>query len=503
MVSPSEQFDSFTKPRRQSPTAILLFIIKALGSVLRQAWPVFLLLWFKRSGDKWDNAFFYASIGATVISAVYSIINYFKTYFYLSETDLRYQTGLIGIEKTTIPFEKVQAIHYEQNLVHKLFNVTRLIIDTAGSAEKEFKIDALSVADAEAMKSIILEKKKSLVTYTVDVDTHDINPVVKSEPSSHVLLHLGLKDLLKAGLFHNHLQSLGWVLALVFGFYQLTADLGVKTDGILKKILFFEWQFFSILFVIFGIGVLMLLISLVRMVIRNYGFTLKRISNGFMIRRGLMKEYTFTASDTKIQAISWSDDPVKRLIKIFDLYFLQAKSMDLNSKELIRVPGANKFHIDQITDALYPQNEMDSLEFIRIDAHYFIRNRNIIYLATVLALATALVFEASFTILFITLFSMYWLTLTYLFYKKYAFKYSPGFLMIKEGQIGNKFTLAPIAHIQSIRINQSPYQRKHNLATLHFHFSSHQESIPYIPLDTAYEIANKLLFYVERHVDNK
>ena len=152
----------------------------------------------------------------------------------------RYQTGLIGIEKTTIPFDKVQAIHYEQNLVHKLFNVTRLIIDTAGSGEKEFKIDALSVADAEAVKNIILEKKKSLVTVTVDLDTHDSNPVIKTESSSLIILHLGLKDLLKAGLFHNHLQSLGWVIALVFGFYQFAADLGVKTDGILKKILFFE-----------------------------------------------------------------------------------------------------------------------------------------------------------------------------------------------------------------------------------------------------------------------
>jgi putative membrane protein len=216
-----------------------------------------------------------------------------------------------------------------------------------------------------------------------------------------------------------------------------------------------------------------------------------------------MKEYTFTASDNKIQAITWSDDPIKKLVKIFDLYFLQAKSMDLNSKELIRVPGASKRHIDQIIEALYLQKNTDTTAFNRIDPHYMTRHRNIIYLATVLALVPAVVYKAVFTIVFITVVSMYWLTLTYLFYKKYTLSYSSEFLFIRKGQLGNIFTLAPIAHIQSIRINQSPYQRRNKLATLHFHFSSHQESIPYIPLAKAYDIANDLLYTIEHSAGEK
>lgn len=499
----SDQFNAFEQPQRQSPVAIVLFIFKAMSSIIRQAWPVFLLLWFNRSGDRWDKAFLYTSIVATLISTIYSIINYFKTFFYLSDSELRYQTGLIGIEKTTIPFDKIQAIHNEQNLIHKLFNVTRLIIDTAGSGEKEFKIDALSVTDAESVKNIILEKKKNKVGYAADSDFDETNPAIRIEPSNRIILKLGFHDLLKAGLFHNHLQSLGWVIVLVFGFYQFAADLGVKTEGYFKKILFFDWNFISVTSLVLAILVLILLISLVRMTIRFYGFTLNRINNGFMIRRGLLKEYTFTAADNKIQAISWSDDPIKRLIKIYDLYFLQTKSMDLKSKELIRVPGANRIHIEQITENLYPQNNMDTLGFNRLDPHYMIRNRNIIYLATAFILIPAVIFKSIFSILFITALSMYWLILTYLYYRKYAFKYSSGFLFIKEGKIGNHFTLAPILHIQSIRISQSPYQRKNRLATLEFYFSSHRQSIPYIPLDKAYEIANVLLFHIEAAAGHK
>ena len=68
-----------------------------------------------------------------------------------------------GFSKKTnlsIPFEKIQQININQNLIHKLFNLYEIQMDTAGSSSTEVDIKAVSKSVANDFKVIAEEIKK-------------------------------------------------------------------------------------------------------------------------------------------------------------------------------------------------------------------------------------------------------------------------------------------------------------------------------------------------------
>ena len=66
----------------------------------------------------------------------------------------------------TIPLNKIQSVHIEQNLVHQLLDVSKLVIDTAGSEKSEAEIDAISSSKAESFKEFLLHQERDAEEFT-------------------------------------------------------------------------------------------------------------------------------------------------------------------------------------------------------------------------------------------------------------------------------------------------------------------------------------------------
>ncbi len=91
-----------------------------------------------------------------VIILVRSLIDYFYFRFFIANDELVIRKGLISKKTITIPLQKIQAVHIEQNLLHQLAKVAKVKIDTAGSEKTEAVIDALEVPKAEAIERFLL-----------------------------------------------------------------------------------------------------------------------------------------------------------------------------------------------------------------------------------------------------------------------------------------------------------------------------------------------------------
>ena len=74
--------------------------------------------------------------------------------------DLIIKRGFLSKKVITIPLNKIQSVHIEQNLVHQLLDVAKLTIDTAGSEKSEAEIDAISIGKAESFKQFLLQSEK-------------------------------------------------------------------------------------------------------------------------------------------------------------------------------------------------------------------------------------------------------------------------------------------------------------------------------------------------------
>lgn len=111
-------------------------------------------------------------IGALVLLVLYLIIliieviyqrAYYDSYFYDAKEDfLVIKKGAITPTQTMLPYEKLQDVYMDQDLLDRTFNLYDVHVSTATTVSGyEAHIDGLNHENAEAIREIILAKIKS------------------------------------------------------------------------------------------------------------------------------------------------------------------------------------------------------------------------------------------------------------------------------------------------------------------------------------------------------
>lgn len=110
---------------RQSYAAILLIAYRLYKVLVRQLFPFILILFF---GNKETTSSFimYAIIIIAVIGFFYSVVAFFKYYFYLEDDKLVVLKGVFKKTKLEIPFDRIQSINFEQNLIHRMLSLIHI-----------------------------------------------------------------------------------------------------------------------------------------------------------------------------------------------------------------------------------------------------------------------------------------------------------------------------------------------------------------------------------------
>ena len=494
--------NEFQQPTRQSIVAILLIIIKTYRIIVRQAWPFLLLFLVKGDSLSKSNHFILGLIVFALIGMIYSIINYFRYYFYVSDEELVIESGVLKRSKLNVPFDRIQTINFEQNIVHRIFNVVRLKIDTAGSAKAEFQFHAIENDKAENLRDLLLAKKKSAKKSQI-VQEEENNE--EDSKSYKTIMNLSLVDLIKAGAVENHLRSGGIILAFMWWIWTSLEDmqiLGDVSDGVEETVMS---QIASGLILTIVLAVLFLLlsfiVSMVKMVITNYDLKFMRSETGFKINAGLFTKKDTSALDHKIQVISWGDNPLKKLIGIKDLRLKQASSIVLNKKTSIKIPSCSTEHIDLVKNTLYGEKAFDNIQYFPIEKKYLYRNGGYLTLLFVGIVSLFLYFGMMNQAIVGGLIGAIFLFTFYLSFKKKRYGYNEEMLVIRGGTYGDKTEMLPIYKIQSLSRKQSPYQKRNDLANLVVHTASGKVGIPYIKNETAKNIMDEFIYRIE--VDNR
>lgn len=491
----SDSTHDFGTPTRQSAVAILMIIWKTYRVLFNSVWPILLVVIFK-DGSARKEYWLFILAGVAGIGMVYSIINYFRYYFYLNKEELIIESGVVKRSKLNVPFDRIQTINFEQNIVHRIFNVVRLKIDTAGSSKAEFQFQAIDFTTANELRDLLLAKKKALRK-----DTQDIESLSSlAEPDQYkTIMQLDLVDLIKAGAVENHLRSGAVILAFLYWIWQGLDDAQVDIDEQVGETVTNQIGTGLVLFLVLGgiFVVLSFLVSMVRMIFVNYDLKFLRSKNGFKINAGLLTKKDISALDHKIQVISWGDNPLKKLIGIKDLRLKQASSVVLNKKSSIRVPSCSDRHIHLVRNTLYGKESFEGIEFSPIDRRYFIRNGGILTGLLIIGLSILLYFDLYLQALALGIIGSIGVLTFYLSYRKKRYGFNNEMLVIKGGSYGDKTEILPIYKIQSLSRKQTPYQFRNDLANLVIHTASGKVAIPYIDNDRVQEIMDKFVYLIE------
>lgn len=488
----------FSIPMRQSYAAILIIAYRLYKVLLRQLFPLLIIFLFGGSLNKKDYLI-YGVIALAVLGFIYSVVSFFKYYFYLKEDKLIVRKGVFKKSTLEIPFDRIQSINYEQNLIHRIFNVVRLNMDTAGSSASELQLNALDHELAKAISDHILTHKTHSNNEQVDTVTE-----IDGRKNKKKIFSLSLSQLLKVGITANHLRSGGIIVFFFFWIWENLREIGqdfqeqiedkipVATEAILGSLMII-----AVLLLLFVVAAF--IISLVRTVLKYYGLNMFRIGNGFVIESGLFNRREHAAKDDKIQLVSWSQNLLQKWANIFELRMKQASSLEVSDKKSIQVAGLEQQDILDSRAYLFKESdaELDTMALLPVNKYY--RFRRIYYWSLILLPIAGLGFymnKMDIGILAIG-FYLFGLLSAHLKYKKKKYGVSANMLLLQGGTFGSRETMMRIHKIQNITLHSTPFQRRRALSSLILHTASGSLTIPDISELDSIQLKNQLLYQVE------
>ena len=486
----------FSKPSRQSSVAIGIILIKFIKITFRTFWPVLISFFIgrKTGGSNFESVIGYVAIGIAALNLGGSIMTYFRFYFHIDKNAMVIDKGILKRSKVNIPFERIQTINFKQNILHRIFNVVSLEIDTAGAKKSEISIDALKKEDAEALRDFIISEKELLI--------NDSPAAVEVEPENLLeeeILHLTPMDLIKVGISQNHLRSMALIFAFVFTTFNESSDL--ISDFIADKFEQYESTmvnnaFLPILLLIIAVLIISFLFSLINSILKFYELNLSINKTGLKLIRGLLNREEITISKNKIQIISWSTNPLRKMFSMFTMKITQASSTEANKKSNITLPGSYQHQIDKILKAVFSEEQPDYEPEHKLSK--LLKLRLFLFFGVIPLIIGAAVFYSegvqALALLIIPIVS--WLIIG-LYHKKRSFQVNYEFLKNNTGIFGRTHELSQLHKIQAVRIKQSWYQKRKKLATVLLFTAAGQLKIPFIELDKANQLENFILYRVE------
>ncbi|NND07201.1 MAG: PH domain-containing protein [Saprospiraceae bacterium] len=492
MLKRRNNVDWFLQDNRQAPVAILMIIFNVIKSVIRTWWPILLILFF-RSNLMGPDTGKLVVIGGTSLIILISIWRYFRFHFHLSDTKLHVQSGVFTRTKMDIPFDRIQTISFEQNIVHQLFDVTRVKIDTAGSSKEEFEFAALDQDKAEQLRSFILSRK----TPTEETTASDVESIERKE----LLLHLDVGDLIKVGISQNHLRTTGIIVAFLLGLRdRINEALGEgyvdQFDNLAEKLFQNTVSYAIMLFIL--LIFLSFIGTLIYTVFRYYDLSFYKTNEGYKIQAGLLNKVEQAALDHKIQIVRWVSNPLRKIFNIVHLRLYQASSASGRGSSNITIPGYPTETLVDIKRYVFGRNYLEPETSLGVDRRLFFRRS--IFLAGIpsLCLGLAAWYDGNIPLFFIATFWLVAVTIFQFYYQRnWRFHFTVNECIITYGVIERVTKALSLFKVQAIQIKQTPYQRRQQLANIILHTASGDVKIPYIQLTAALEIKNYLLYRIE------
>lgn len=487
---------NFSEFSKQSSKGVFVIYINLIYKALKAFW-ILLFLFVQRFSKMSSSNLTYVYLGIGVL-LLFLLIRAFLIYknfqFKISDNHFILKRGILKKTNTSISFDKIQNINFKQNIVQQIINVYEVSLETAGSTKTEIAIKAMSFQKASALKEAILSNKT--------------NDEVLKETAQKPLLKIGVLELFKVSLTENHLQNLFLFFALLLGFFnqiqQITDGLG-KTeslDGFIEENTnAFSASIFFVLLSALTLTVIALLTSFVRVFLIHFNLTAYLKKDAFEINQGLFTKKSIVLKKQKVQNITISTNPLKKLIGISFITFKQAVSGKLNVKKkdkLIRIVGCKKHQIETIKANLFHFSDVEKGDKKHPD-NYFKRR---IFIFTFLFLTIIYLglyfifphFEIFYSILLIVPIVVFLIRKKV---KKRFYKISDDMLLVGKGLLETHLTYLEIFKVQNIEMKQTIFQKRSEVADIVLQTASGKIKIPCINYQEALSIYNHTLYKVE------
>lgn len=474
----------WSESQRQPVSAIWLIVLKSIGKVVKGLWPLVLVMLFN-SKKEGNSTLDLVLIIVPVLVLIISLSDYLYFKFSVCDSQLLVNKGIFAKKNIVLPLSKIQSVHIEQNWLHKLLDLAEVSFDSPGSAEAEVKIN-LSKDQAESLKAFIT----------------DLTPISETDLPGAAKINiaqLSFSDLARLGISANHLETLVIVLGLGVSFFNNIKEIledqykdlfSLTTSDLLNSDVFF------IMYLIIGIMIVSVIGSFIRILVKYANFIVSTTENGLSIQGGLINTTEKAVPFKKIQFISWKTNWVRKKLPIYLLEYHSIGSPQTNQKLKVKIPVTSEALLNALVDIYHPVSD-DDQPVTKISKKYILRTTLIRGVAPFLVLSAFSSFFIGVKALLLAVIPVYVFVTSWFFFKKFQIRSDSEILHVRAGVFGHAETILKWKNIQSVKVLQSVYQRRHHLATLKIFTAGGSLTIPFITIEEARHLQNYALYKLE------
>jgi putative membrane protein len=445
--------------RRLHPMSWLFVLI----AQLRQFIIPLLVLVFVGRGNSYE---LWGLVGVGGL-AVFSVWQYFTYRYGVAGDALVVRQGLLERSVRVIPFARIHNVALQQSLLHRVFDVAEVRLESAGGNKPEAEMRVLRLEDALALERLVRSRGASPAA----------DAVHEAGDAGAPLLALSTAEVVKLGLVSNRGMIL---LAAAFG-----ASWQVSTD--LVSDLFESWgqalfgwadarAFGPLEYVAAGATLLLLFVLLLRLLsialalLQFHGFTLREHGRRLTVERGLLQRWRTSASRRRIQAWTLREGVLHRFLDRRSLEVDTAVSEEQqNEQRALRevAPIAPPSTCDALVVHLLPRSGWGALDWTPVGARHWWR----LWLPGVpfvLAVTAALCWRFGAW----GLLALAWLAwsawTSHHHARRLAWSVNDGLVAVRGGWWSRYWRFAEIDKLQALQLRRSPLDRRCGTATLAF-----------------------------------
>ncbi|PAV30706.1 hypothetical protein CIL05_06285 [Virgibacillus profundi] len=278
---------------RLHPAAILFNFIKVIKEALFA-----IILGFITFRDESFFYFILISSVLVILLIIYSVASWYRYTYRIEADELRVEYGIFIRKKRFISINRIQSIDLTAGVIHRIFNLVKVKIETAGSGmSSEASLTAVKLAEGERLRNELKKERTPLN----DVEEQ----LVDEEPSYKI----SFKRLFLAGSTSG---SIGIILAL-FAFVFSELEQFIPNRFYDNTV---EWIIGLSLFFIIGLSIVVLILlwlfGIAGTMIKYGNFTITRNKDELFITRGLLEKKQLTIPLRRIQAVGIQESLIRQ-----------------------------------------------------------------------------------------------------------------------------------------------------------------------------------------------
>lgn len=466
-------------------------------------------------------------VAAAVLFAA-GVARWLRFTYHLEPTDdgdqLVTMAGVFGRTRTSVPLDRVQSVSTRQNLLHRIFNLVEVNVQTAGSAASEVQLPAVGpqVADRLRRLSTATHTSGSIASEppppsgpAACIGAHRVPPVPLPFEADPVL-HRSLADIFRVAASRNPIVLLA-PIPIAFGlFANVDEEWAERATGPVADMV--ERIGGSVAGVV-ALVAAVLLVSVVAsvgfVVLRLYDLRLFVDGAGLRQLSGLISRTEVTASVERIQVLAVKCNPLERMLRHHEVVLPLAGSPAISAvaggatrgaASRIPLPGTLADELVRIGDLVFGDERRDEPGHnLGNEISPLAIQRWTLWIGLVPALilaGAAWVSIDGWALAAAVGVATVWVAIVWngasLRRRSWNWSLGPETLRVRSGVITKLTRTMGVRKAQNISIKQGIFHRRHNLAHLRVRTASQVTMlVPHIPLPLAQALRDELLFRMQ------